>query len=634
MVVKHFSDFQSNGGEEVVTVDGVTVPVDQLEDYYLWRDGRGEPEGVIYEDDEYDLHEVDFSPAVLQTHMSIRNAIEARVRQHDQIRFYSDYTGRGKTSGAILTLGEMVTNGDCKRVLFLTREIAGVEEVYRTFSGTWPNLDVVPWSGAHRGSHTSRLDLKRTDVTRDEARQAQVVIATHAAGKVWRKNGDYPLGQNFDAVLIDEYPDPVAGGQFHLSEAEALSEQYYYGPMGEQAEALRNWMRELQDFNSGKAGGIKRLPKPDWAKEIDPRFPKEVKALADAVQQGRSFVVTRGKHRSLHWSRLDMPFEDRALLCSATNDVEGWALDPRFSAGKLSEFRGIPTSYEDVQVTFKPWPKEPAKTRNPELGDRHTVEALQDAILHEVAYNLPKDDEETLVLMPKTLKDNLSDAFIRQVQKARGDSNKVYLHSWGSGIGTNLYKDCKYAVVVGLFHQNAFGIRQKINGHKLHQSEEIRSYGVNSKEVTTTRDNEHARQIIQMLNRIRIRNMQDNPANPFIAEAAEIIWIATPEDTDRACKVLEREFQGINVDRSEVVDEIEVIDDPRQVRGWDAKARVICRQMEKAGRLSFTSKDVDAEWGGYPKHGKERQRFRAAAEDLGWKVQVFRGRGKATTFTR
>jgi hypothetical protein len=56
--------------------------------------------------------------------------------------------------------------------------------------------------------------------------------------------------------------------------------------------------------------------------------------------------------------------------------------------------------------------------------------------------------------------------------------------------------------------------------------------------------------------------------------------------------------------------------------------------MEKAGRLSFTSKDVDAEWGGYPKHGKERQRFRAAAEDLGWKVQVFRGRGKATTFTR
>ena len=296
------------------------------------EDTTEEPVGVVFDNDTYDLFKVDFSNAVLSTHRAIADALEARVGSKSEVlRFYSDFTGRGKTSGAILSLGEMIESGQADRVLFLTREIAGVEEVYRHFSNTWPNINVIPWSGAHRGE--GKIDVIRNNITRDEAKKAQVVISTHAAGKLWRKHGDYPLGKDFDLVLIDEYPDPVAGGQFHLSEAEALSEKYYRGPMGEQAQAVRDWMRELQN-NRG------RIPKPDWAKGIDPRFPKEVRELAEAVRQGRSFVVTRGKHRSLHWSKLNMPFEERALLCSATNELEGWQMDPRVSLNHLKEHRG------------------------------------------------------------------------------------------------------------------------------------------------------------------------------------------------------------------------------------------------------------------------------------------------------
>jgi len=586
-----------------------------------------EPVGVVFDDDESDLFKVHFSDAVLQTHRAIADALEARVgSQSDVLRFYSDYTGRGKTSGAILSLGEMIESGQVDRVLFLTREMAGVEEVYRQFSKTWPNISVVPWSGAHRGDNNNKLNVSRDDVTRDEAKKAQVVISTHAAGKQWRTRGDYPLGQNFDVVLIDEYPDPVAGGQFQLSEAEALSEKYYRGHMGKQAEAIRDWMRDLQE-NTG------RLPRPDWAHDLDHRFPKEVIDLAEAVRQGRSFVVTRGKHRSLHWSKLNMPFEGKALLCSATNELEGWQMDPRLTSRLLKEHRGFPTDYSQVKVSFKPWPEAPAKTKNPELGDRHTVEALEKAIFREVAFNLPKDDGETLVLMPKTLRDNLSGDFHWQLQKSRGQA-KVYIHHWGSGIGTNAYKDCRYAVVVGLFHQNAFGIRQKINGHKLHQSELIEAYGANSKEVTTTKHNEHARHIIQMLNRIRIRNMDNSHSHPYVAQSADISWIATPEDTDLACGVLEKAFEKITIDRTAVADQTGVIEDPAQAKSWADKAEVICRQMEKAGRKSFTSKDVEETWGGYPSATRQRRRFRATAENLGWTVTSGNGRGKPTTFTK
>ena len=590
-----------------------------------------EPVGVVFDADEYDLFKVSFSDAVLSTHMAMADALEARLNNdNDVLRFYSDYTGRGKTSGAILHLGEMIESGQIDRVLFLTREIAGVEEVYRTFKKTWPHINVVPWSTAHRKGRTapnSDLQVSRSNVTRDEAKVAQVVISTHAAGKQWRTRGEYPLGQNFDIVLIDEYPDPVASGQFHLSEAQGLYEKYQWGKMGKQAKAIRDWMSDLQEAKG-------RLPRPDWAKDIDPRFPKEVLDLAEAVRQGRSFIVTRGEHRSLHWSRLNMPFEGKALLCSATNELEGWRMDPRLTSQSLKEHRGFPTDYSQVKVTFAPWPREPAKVNNAQLKDPYTVEQLQKAIFREVAHGLPKDDGETLVLMPKTLRDSLSSDFLWQLQKSRGQ-DKVYIHHWGSGIGTNAYQDCRYAVVVGLFHQNAFGIHQKIKGHKLHQSEMIETYGANSKEVTTTKNNEHARHIIQMLNRIRIRGMDTTHSHPYVAKSAHIRWIATPKDTERACGVLETAFHKIEVDRSAVEDEIEVVDDPSQVRGWEQKAKVICNQMEKAGRKSFTSKDVGAEFAcGYPKQPRQRQRFRAGAEDLGWTVVPGDGRGKPTTFTK
>ena len=125
-------------------------------------------------------------------------------------------------------------------------------------------------------------------------------------------------------------------------------------------------------------------------------------------------------------------------------------------ASPRNTHRGIPTDYSQMNVTFKPWPSEPARTQNPELGDKYTVAVLQDQILREVAHNLPKNDEETLILMPKTLKDNLTEDFKWQVQKCRSNA-KVHFHHWGSGIGTNAYKNCRYAIVVGLFHQNAFG---------------------------------------------------------------------------------------------------------------------------------------------------------------------------------
>lgn len=54
--------------------------------------------------------------------------------------------------------------------------------------------------------------------------------------------------------------------------------------------------------------------------------------------------------------------------------------------------------------------------------------------------------------------------------------------------------------------------------------------------------------------------------------------------------------------------------------------------MEEAGRKSFTAKDVEESFGGWPGQTRQRQRFKSAAKELGWVVASGRGRGVVTTF--
>lgn len=596
------------------------------DDEYLKETSQAseEEQGCLAMPDENNLHNVEFPKAVLDTHKAMSEAIEARMQDKTgQLRFYSDYTGRGKTTGAILTIGEKISDPkhDMKRALFLTRECAGVEEVYRQFKATWPDLSVVPWSGAHKVSGTIALDVERNDVTEDEAKEAQIVISTHSAAKTWMKNRNYKLGKDFDFVLVDEYPEPVTGGTLKPSAAMAWQEQHQYGRKGEVLEKVSQWMQDLQDKP------IDQLERPEWAQMINDDFPEAAVEMAKAVCAGRSFVTQKGKWKALQWAEIQMPLAGRALLCSATNELEGWQLDPNLKTESLVAHRGEATDYSQVQVTFKPWP-ELAKTLNPDLGDKGTVAAFREQITNELD-NLPNDGGDVFVLMPKNLKEGLKTDFIESV--ASRHNGQIMFQHWGAGIGSNAYQNCSHAIIVGLHHLNALGVNQKVKAHSHYKSDKLEHGGTNTALVKTTKENEHARQVIQMLNRIRIRQMERDSENPFLAKAANIVWIATEGDTGTIAGVLRGYFKDISIDRAQVPEGFMVVDDVGSLR-WEERGKWVGNRMERLGVKEFTYSDVDTQFGIRPKGSRQTKKFKVGLEAIGWQVVVGNGRSNPTIF--
>ena len=271
------------------------ITSEEISDAECLKEAFEEEQGCLTMPDESNLHNVEFSKAILDTHKAMSEAIEARMQDKTgQLRFYSDYTGRGKTTGAILTIGDMISdpNHDMRRALFLTRECAGVEEVYKQFKATWSKLSIVPWSGAHKLGGNLALDVERDDVTEEEAKEAQIVISTHSAAKSWMQSRNYKLGKDFDFVLVDEYPEPVTGGTLKPSVAMAWQEQHQYGWKGEVLEKVSQWMQDLQDRPSVQ------LERPEWAQMIKGDFPDAAVEMAKAVCAGRSFVTLKGKWKA------------------------------------------------------------------------------------------------------------------------------------------------------------------------------------------------------------------------------------------------------------------------------------------------------------------------------------------------
>lgn len=575
--------------------------------------------------DENNLHNVEFPKAVLDTHKAMSEAIEARMQDKTgQLRFYSDYTGRGKTTGAILTIGIKISdpNHDMKRALFLTRECAGVEEVYRQFKATWSKLSIAPWSGAHRDGGNDDLKVILNDVTDEEAKEAQIVISTHSAAKSWMQHRKYPLGQDFDFVLVDEYPEPIRDGSLVPSEVAGMSERNQNGQTGKTLAEAKDWMDGLNDLKE------RHIEQPKWLSEIDSRFDKRLVEAAEATDAGRAFVTERGNHKVLQWAVLQMPFEDRALLCSATNELEGWQLDPNLKAESLVAHRGEATDYSQVKVTFKPWPQL-AKTQNPELGEYGTVAAFLEQITSELE-NLPKDWGDVFVLMPKALREGFPKGFFDNVVNRH--NGKIMVQHWGAGIGSNTFQNCSHAIIIGLYHLNALGVALKVKGHSHYQSDTLIQEGANTSVVRETKENEHARQIIQMLNRIRIRQMERDAENSYLAKAANIVWVATEDDTNTIASVLTGKFKNIQIDRVLVPEEFMVVDDVTKLRCWRDRGKWVGKQMDAMGVIEFTYSDVGTQFGVFPKGSRQSKKFKTGLEAMGWQVVVGNGRGNPTRF--
>mgnify|MGYP003677748105 CR=1 FL=1 len=481
-------------------------------------------EGILEQRSSYDLWDVDFTAAVKITHSRVEDALQHRIStMGPQLKFFSDWTGRGKTSGVILATGKLFQRGQAARVLFITREIAGVDDVTRHFLETWPDLDVVGYSSAHRKYDTKAVDWEvyRDDVDPKELKTAQIVVTTHEYAKGWVGNNHWPAGKDFDLVVVDEYPDPVKADTVPMQDITTMRSDCYNKNRLVVLAEVEDWANKV--YNEGFA------PKPTWLDKIDSSYPERLVKLVEAIKAGRLFATKDNRGwTTLQWAELMVPFEQKAIIFSATNHVEGWQFDPNVTDKITYNLTEQPTNYEDLTITFTDWPKD-VPTNNKTLGEH--VEASLKAIEQQVA-SLPNDGKDMLILAPKPLCDGIPKGWLDQMGELRG-GGKVYLNNWGKGIGSNAYKDCHHMIIFGLYHKNKNGHKEHIMGHGRFQSEgsiEVGSF--EDKAMQTAKKNHHTRWIVQMLNRISVRTMVsgDRDLDMYKAQAGNIIWITAPKD--------------------------------------------------------------------------------------------------------
>lgn len=582
------------------------------------RDGLSNPieeVGAPTQYEEYDLHDVDFTVAVRKTHERVLGALRNRVSMKDyQLKFFSDWTGRGKTSGVVLATGTLFESEMVNRVLFITREIAGVDDVWRQFAGTWPEIRSVGFSSVHSeyGKHEVEWPVYRDDVTKTELKQAQIVITTHSMAKAWMAKKRWDAGKDFDLVIVDEYPDPVQADTVTHDDILRMRHECRDKKKREVWAEIKDWSEQVYNKSMSK--------KPTWLDKVDDNYPERLVKLVKAAKVGRLFATkANGGWTVLQWADLHVPFEEKAIIFSATNDVEGWQFDPTITQGKIAfGMTEQPTNYEGLTVSFAEWPDN-VPVNNKTLGDHigKSLTAIEKAIR-----SLPKDGEEVLVLAPKSLCDGIPEDWLDRMMEER-DGALVYLKNWGAGIGSNAYKDCYHMIVFGLYHPNVNALKQNVMGHKRHKSQKIETGTFEGKAMQIARSNWHKRWVVQMLNRIRIRKMVSggHDLEMYRAQDANIIWIATDKDQDLATDILTTSFRGCNIKQMDDLDLFEDLDEPEVVAGkktTEAKVGFILSKLDREGITGMTLAQMEKRFGWKPKNKKGRDKTATRAKEMGW----------------
>ena len=589
---------------------------DILKEFFDQIDAVGndelEVEGQPEQHSSYNLFHVDFPPAVKITHKNVERALKDRCTGSGLLEFYSDWTGRGKTSGVILSTGKLFQRGSVKRVLFITREIAGVDDVWRQFAATWPDLNVIGFSSAHRSYKQSPVswELFRSDVDRTELKPAQIVVTTHAMAKVWMENDDWPAGKNFDLVICDEYPDPVKADTITLGDIEDWEKSHYDESRSKVLAEVLDWAFKV--YREGMA------LKPTWLEKIDRAYPERLQNMVKAIKAGRMFATKSNQGFTvLQWADLAVPFEDKAIIFSATNDVEGWQFDPNVTDRISFNREHQPTIYDDLKVTFSAWPSS-VPTDNRTLGEY--VGASLKAI-EQVLVDLPQDGEDVFVLAPKSLCDAIPQGWLETV----GGVRKIFLQNWGAGIGSNAYKDCYHMVIFGLFHPNKMGLRTSHMGHSRYRydAEAFEVGTLEDNALRIVRSNHYTRWVVQMLNRIRIRKMvsDDYGGDMYKAQAGNIVWIATDNDQHTAKKILIKNFRGCKILEATGEDVFEDLDESARVKSLktiEERIGFILTKYEREGVDTVAVSRMAKRFDWKPDGSKARAKAHKTASQHGW----------------
>tara|TARA_E500000305_G_scaffold107733_1_gene108340 strand:+ start:2148 stop:4022 length:1875 start_codon:yes stop_codon:yes gene_type:complete len=412
---------------------------------------------------------------------SLYEAAMAAVRDKSNGRAHmqvvSAPTGAGKSSYAAAFAASLISSDSVATVLFVVETIDQAEEVFRTVSKliSEPN-EVAVWTSAHDADSADEEIVARGFVPakhrfrREDLRCHRVAVVTHRffMGRSSNKAKETKWGPR-TVTFVDEHPDMVGiyevspGDVFTVREKIAKADPFdsrvvLLTQVGEKLEVEYTATKEgrasyepmsfpvkladaFADADTTHAG--------EWCKLIGLRFDlySTVAKFLRAADDGCVFQANRqeGGKASFVAYQLEMHPVPGMVLLDATADLSG--VIPVVDFMTSAEVPSV--DYRSLEVIHVE--PETKKLISRVIRMKETAEPYADWIKRTILDHT-EPGEEALVVTHKSLLDH---GYLGEAkQEARDWKGRiVHLSHWGTGIGSNRWRDVSAVFLFGEFYR-------------------------------------------------------------------------------------------------------------------------------------------------------------------------------------
>ncbi|SMX23650.1 DEAD/DEAH box helicase family protein [Boseongicola aestuarii] len=411
-----------------------------------------------------------------------------RLANPGRLMFFAADTGLGKTTGfqkAIPRLPKDTT------VLIMVPTKLDADQMYQAMEDLCPG-EVGVWTQTHdpdKAEKDPRFDPS-VWFTKSEAVKKRVLIVTHNCGK----EAEGWIGAR-DLVLIDEDPGPVKSDYVYGSHfRQAFEQEAKVGVNGAVFKEADAWA------SSQSEDGLTPIGIPEWVDKVRDCSPRtaageKIKLLAEMIHRGTAFQSNR-RHVAWHWFQYSLPYQEHAIIFSATAPYEGYQFAPH-ATGPISR-DGPEVDYSQVTAYLVPRPSGVSKYKKEILSDPDQVRLFSNAVRDVCG----TDGENTLLITNKDL--------VKHAQKAAPEVKTTY---WGVDVGSNEYRDCTKVVIAGEHHLPKDAYLADYYGHsgveEMTAEELERGQNTRGSLMRQLEELHHSRFFKQMVARGSCRNVSD-----------------------------------------------------------------------------------------------------------------------------
>lgn len=470
--------------------------------------------------------------------------LDYRLSNKGQTMFITAQPGSGKTTGVLLWIVKQIVERTEVRVLLGVPTVALMEQVrkdlfelYEQQADGWsdPADHIGWWSLMHDINKKDDTGIDRTEgleipedcyVHRMKAETRQVVILTHAAIKQLGRESKDRI--NPDVVIMDENPAPDMTQELDIEHIARMLKAC--DPHEEEMCSILNeaarWMME----NTAKkfeviehAKWIHRYlaiyePSSNLTGSADH---KRMAWVCSRIDKGWGFTEYAGERKTLIAYDYHLPFADRAVIVSATGELEGAQFADQSTVDFRDKNRFTPVDYSDVTIIHITVPKQLVIRRAMQAPKPDTIWDYADLI-----ETLEQDASERGFNVPFYCTTKQAELMFKGMEIARGqqwgtwyDKRKDQFSYWGKDVGVNKFQDCDVAIMFGLHmypqraaiahkraHKQLPMDQQFLNGHT----------NVQNRDMRQIQDDIAARHMYQMASRTCVRQVIDGKAKPAV----------------------------------------------------------------------------------------------------------------------